>query len=421
MNSLHLIERGNLCIGYNRDNYELFTVKDRSALQTLYNDINGEQSLYNNDTELDTVITTSRNIDRITLCIANDCNLRCKYCYAKGGNYGMERNLMDEETAYEFVNFCYRELNSLGSILFFGGEPLLNWKIIALICKEFKKRGGKLRPAFYIVTNGTLYSPSILELIQKYINAITVSIDGNRIINDANRVYKNGTGSYQHISYFIKQITSKTNVEIHYEATYNQVHLREHISRYDVQRFLTSEFGIDGTVIDEENLNRQDILNYLSSITKQKLLDSQFKCLTLDFWQILHSVIHKVPVDLCTIMGDRFAVTTNGNIFGCQLLIGKNKNLLCNIREINVLDKVHKAFHNYRHNEICEQCWCYGLCGGCTVQRYYDNEQQKLSRFPKKVVCNYTKKYIEEILIIIYKIRMDTDLWHGLITKLTTN
>lgn len=30
---------------------------------------------------------TTDVIDRITLHISNDCNLRCKYCYANGGSY----------------------------------------------------------------------------------------------------------------------------------------------------------------------------------------------------------------------------------------------------------------------------------------------------------------------------------------------
>lgn len=105
------------------------------------------------------VLTSHRKFKRITLCVSNDCNLRCKYCYAGGGNYGGNRFIMDKETALEFVNFCYRELDELECIMFFGGEPLLNWKIVEFICKEFEDRhkdGGCLNPKFTLVTNGTI-------------------------------------------------------------------------------------------------------------------------------------------------------------------------------------------------------------------------------------------------------------------------
>ena len=43
--------------------------------------------------------------DRITLHISNDCNLRCKYCYASGGNYKMKRSLMIPQS--NFMIFAY--------------------------------------------------------------------------------------------------------------------------------------------------------------------------------------------------------------------------------------------------------------------------------------------------------------------------
>ena len=36
-------------------------------------------------------------IERITLHVSNDCNLRCKYCYASGGNYQQKKKLMTKE------------------------------------------------------------------------------------------------------------------------------------------------------------------------------------------------------------------------------------------------------------------------------------------------------------------------------------
>lgn len=58
-------------------------------------------------------------INRITLHISNDCNLRCKYCYASGGNYKQKRGLMTEQTARQFIIFVWKHLRRL-KILFFS-------------------------------------------------------------------------------------------------------------------------------------------------------------------------------------------------------------------------------------------------------------------------------------------------------------
>ena len=55
--------------------------------------------LYNIHQNNDTIIPRNRVIDRITIHVSNDCNLRCKYCYASGGSYGKARSIMSTETA----------------------------------------------------------------------------------------------------------------------------------------------------------------------------------------------------------------------------------------------------------------------------------------------------------------------------------
>ena len=84
-------------------------------------------------------------IKRITLHISNDCNLRCKYCFGGGGSYNQERNLMTEQTAIEFVDFCVEQFERVEKIVFFGGEPMLNLKGMEIVCNRFKyyKEEGK--------------------------------------------------------------------------------------------------------------------------------------------------------------------------------------------------------------------------------------------------------------------------------------
>ena len=116
-------------------------------------------------------------IDQITLCVSNDCNLRCKYCYAQGGNYGEQRTFMQESTARQFVAFCIREFKKVNRILFFGGEPFLNWRVIKTVCELFKKVCAQSHfplPIFTVITNGTVYNKEIFDIIRQHISLVKV-------------------------------------------------------------------------------------------------------------------------------------------------------------------------------------------------------------------------------------------------------
>lgn len=87
-------------------------------------------------------ITTpmKRSVTRITIHVTNDCNLRCKYCYANGGNYHEEKGIMTKKTAEEFIEFMSSHFDYVGYIVFFGGEPFLNTHIIDYICRTITEQ-----------------------------------------------------------------------------------------------------------------------------------------------------------------------------------------------------------------------------------------------------------------------------------------
>ena len=374
-------------------------------------------------TQIHTVfpVPFQRKMKQITLCVSNDCDLRCRYCYAQGGNYGQSRHLMNKKTALDFVNFCYRELKELDYVMFFGGEPLLNWKIILLICKEFTRRqedGGHLHPKFSMVTNGTIYNDKIAQIIQKYISDITISIDGSKDIDDYNRIYPNGRGSFEKVSNFIYNVKHIDGVNIQFEATYTKTHEKFGYTRYDVKKYLTSHFGIGGIVVDEASLDFNSFYKEVSSITKEQMLRSDFDCLPNDFWQILYSIAEKKKQKFCSILEDRITISTIGDIYACQMLNGKNKCKVGNIYESNILEQIYSNRIMFEKNKYCTACWARPLCGGCVVQKFYNNQTEQLNDYPNQLLCVNIRKDIEKLLSIIVQIRNDSELWHQLLNKI---
>lgn len=98
--------------------------------------------------------------------------MRCEYCYAHGGNYRGERKIITIETATQFVRFCVENFSSISVIVFLGGEPFLNLKIIEFICSEFHRLKDEniitYLPDFGAVTNGTILNDNLIQLLKEY-------------------------------------------------------------------------------------------------------------------------------------------------------------------------------------------------------------------------------------------------------------
>lgn len=59
---------------------------------------------------------------RIELLVVNDCNLNCKYCYAHGGDYGMQTQRMRPEDAVMYLrNLAVGKYHYVEIVTFFGG------------------------------------------------------------------------------------------------------------------------------------------------------------------------------------------------------------------------------------------------------------------------------------------------------------
>jgi uncharacterized protein len=381
----------------------------------------------------------SRKINRITLHISNDCNLRCKYCYADGGSYNLSRNLMSIETAQSFIDFCAQHFDSIGTIAFFGGEPLMNIDVMEYICdtmSEHTEQGKiKQRPDFGIITNGTIINGRLIALVKKYISFITVSIDGPKAVNDANRVYPNGRGSYDKIENFIKTLKKETNVHMSYEATYTDYHIKEKVSKEDLDIFFLNEFGINGVVVDEYSLNdsvRQDLdpIEENFDIFSRKDFFSTFDLRSFPegFWRILSSVVYKHQTKMCLIAKDIVAVSAEGDIYPCHMNTGKQHLCLGNISTSNIYNspneykKEFSLVFNINNREIlCKDCWAQNICGGCTMRWFYDESLDNYIMKPNTSLCLSNKRYLEKILSLIAHIRTNSQKWESFVEHINNN
>ena len=138
----------------------------------------------------------------LILHVAESCNLRCGYCYhAEMGNGKGTRRRMSRQTATRSVDFLFERSEGLDDLVlvFFGGEPLLNFKTIryaADYARQKAARSGK-RVNFALTTNGTLLTPEVVDFLQERDVSVTVSLDGFQETHDRYRRFADGRPSYE--------------------------------------------------------------------------------------------------------------------------------------------------------------------------------------------------------------------------------
>lgn len=186
-------------------------------------------------------------LDRLVVNLSQDCNLRCRYCYAGGGAYGGARALLNPEKGREIAAFFLTSFPRVGSVQFFGGEPFLNLPSLESVCEETSRvceRTGADLPRFSAVTNGTVWNSAVASAIRRFRIAVTVSLDGPRAIHDANRVFRGGGGSHDRVIATIRDMKAATGQPSQVEGTYTRVHADAGFSFRAFMDFLARELDV---------------------------------------------------------------------------------------------------------------------------------------------------------------------------------
>lgn len=118
----------------------------------------------------------------VQIMVTDRCNLRCSYCFGRFPERGKK------ELSTEQLMHILDELASIGArrITLTGGEALLR-NDIGMIIDYVKRKGMEC----ILVTNGYFIPKRLNEI--KRINALCISLDGDKEAHDSNR----GAGSYE--------------------------------------------------------------------------------------------------------------------------------------------------------------------------------------------------------------------------------
>ncbi len=135
-------------------------------------------------------------ISSAMLVVTHRCNLECRYCFVKQKNEDMD--LATAREAARFLAGNARRAGTAPAINFFGGEPMLRWEgLLRPLAREIRAEGRPFRLS--VTTNGTLLTEERMEEMHRLGFGLLLSMDGAQDVQDANRPFHGGGGSFERL------------------------------------------------------------------------------------------------------------------------------------------------------------------------------------------------------------------------------
>lgn len=338
----------------------------------------------------------NRRLDRVVLQVTQSCNLRCAYCvYSENTNLSTRSHAnkwMDLATAKQAVDFLFAHSldNEMPAVGFYGGEPLLAFDLIKETVAYAKQVFAGRKLIFSITTNATLMSDEVIDFLIANQFSITVSMDGPKRIQDKNRKFAGGNGSYDVLIANLAKLKARSkgkpvpftlNMVIDSNDDYEEI-----VSLFDLP--LLRDVKINYTFIEEDGIIRpvvnQDYLQAeyyntflgLVGYFRDRQRNYPNKLVEYDM-SILHSTLERTsPIYLygesapggpCVPGKMRLFVDYKGSLFPCERVSETSPCMeIGTLRDGFDLEKIDRLLNVAQLTEdACKSCWAFSLCSAC--------------------------------------------------------
>jgi uncharacterized protein len=356
-------------------------------------------------------------LKRLSINISNTCNMKCKYCYANFGAYGSEKSLMNMDLLKITLDKFYAAFDEIAVLQVFGGEPFLNFKGFQYICEYVENRynSGKIkyRTLITTVTNGTVVTQRVIDLINKYHIYVTVSLDGPQEVQDENRDFLNDRGTFNQVIKNIARLKKTTGQPKQIEATYNQAHVKNHISILDLIQYVNKRFDDIALHIAPVSANRDECFAldnrdmFVDSV--DDIFDYNRKNKDSANYLILDSMIRALQFPerrktFCDAGISLFSVSYTGYVYPCYMFIDQPGFALMQVQDESFsrdkLIELTKPYRDYdrQENSQCAKCPIVNVCDGCLGINYFTTGDIYKSTSEE---CDMKKKMVKNILFNI--------------------
>jgi len=327
------------------------------------------------------------HIDCMYLIPTNDCNFDCRYCLVERNMPAQLRSArMTEDTAKQAIDFFARcaAKDSFGKeIVFYGGEPLLNWEVVQFAisyAREVHQKGGfgdaPLRLA--LLTNGTLMTRDRAKFLADNGVEIDVSIDGPSEIHDLMRFFRGSNQpTYNHTLRGYRIAQEFTSPGISCTVASHNVEVLDEVTRFFATELKPSGLGFNILVaVDESDPAYVPIERVTMKIIDAYKVAREYGLFEDRVMRRIRAFVEEsVRFYDCAGCGRQIVVTPDGRVGPCQAFLGSRDFFVGTVYDDLDIEG-HPVFNEWSKRSPfnmpqCYDCPAIAICGGgCPADAY---------------------------------------------------
>lgn len=336
----------------------------------------------------------------LTILPTRGCNFGCIYCYEQD----RPNVLMNEQTEKAIVKFvCSNSNLKRLSVVWYGGEPLLNFDSMVRLTKMFKQLN--IEYSAKIVSNGYLLTKEKADLMKDLaIRNIQITFDGSEEIHNQRRFLLGGQPTYRKIMDNLKYLLSinkeitidiRTNIDRRNKDDYNKFY-QDFKSEINDKR-VTMYPGFVSDLLSSECVSPE--FNISEGGYKAQFILDIFDKYGIE----IKSFLPKYRRHSCVASKYfAFVIGPEGELYKCWRMVGNQKEAIGNVNE-GSFDMVKFSKYligaDYTLDSKCLQCEFITLCGGgCPLVRMR-NKYEKISLNH----CCPEKTHMEQLMELRYE------------------
>ena len=183
---------------------------------------------------------TEEVITLYTILTTTGCNARCFYCFEKG----TKSVSMTAKTASKVVHYIVAHRGDEEvSLKWFGGEPLVNAKVIDQICTELREQGVPFRSI--ITSNGYLFDADKVQRAKDLwqLRRVQITLDGTEQTYNRVKAYVyQGVNAFERVLQNIGMLTA-AGIRVNIRLNVDNYNIKEMATLVELlhQRFGTNE------------------------------------------------------------------------------------------------------------------------------------------------------------------------------------
>jgi len=356
-------------------------------------------------------------ISNAYIVVTENCNFNCKYCFISNAvqSPGVTK-VMTEEVARQAVKLLQRTYEKQQTpydktITFYGGEPLLNFEVIRFFMEEVERiKAQGYWPSdvkYALITNGSLLTKDILEALQKYGIALSISYDVDKE-SHAQRVDKNGNNSYDLVRQKIA-LCHDLGVPFSLSITISETLLkRKDEILSEILNMSPSTIAFNLLIPNKQNLKNERyyeeatdfMIEAFSHLRKIGLYEDRIMRKVHSFSE------NKMHIyDCCASGGNQYVITPDGKIGICHGYLNNRKYFSSSIFDTDFDFRTQADYLHWKKRtpllmKQCQDCECLSICGGgCpyAADYMYGSIYELDTRF-----CIHAKRVLEWLIKDLY-------------------